>query len=72
MNIKIFKKYLSFIITAFLFVISIGYSLQLYFSWDDPLSADKAAPLEINLPIIDWNGYLSLSKQYQDDTLKDN
>lgn len=67
MNFKTYKNNLPFILTIFCFFLSIGYLLTIYFHWDDTISTKKS-PVEINLPVIQWEYYMNLSKKYKNDT----
>lgn len=55
------KHYIYLITTTILFVIIVVYSSAIYAKWDNQLDPSEAA-IEINLPVIEWNKYLDLSK----------
>jgi hypothetical protein len=68
MDIRDYKSYWPFVITVILFVVIAVYSLSIYFKWG--ISTDEVqTQVEVNLPVIDWNKYTVLSKQYQPDNL---
>jgi len=55
------KHYIYLITTTILFVVIEVYSSVIYAKWDNQLDPSDAA-VEINLPVIEWNKYLDLSK----------
>lgn len=59
------KAYWPFYTIIVLFLLALIYSISLYIRWDAPVP-DQNLSLEVNLPIIDWKSYESLSKQYED------
>lgn len=59
------KTYWPFYTIIVLFLLALMYSISLYVRWDAPVSNQNLS-LEVNLPIIDWKSYESLSKQYED------
>jgi hypothetical protein len=61
-NSMLNKDYFFLIASTFFFVICLGYSLFLYATWNADVDEDVYS-LEINLPVISWESYLSLSKQ---------
>ncbi len=62
MNLQKYKNYLPFIISTTLFLIIIIYSLIIYINWDKKLQNNETN-VEINLPVINWDKYMNLSKQ---------
>ncbi len=56
------KNHIYFITSLVLFVIIIGYTSVIYIGWDKEIE-EAESDVEINLPVIDWNKYLNLSKQ---------
>lgn len=62
MNLKKIKNYLIFILSILCFAITIIYSLNIYLNWDKVIQDEEI--LEVSLPIMDWNKYSNLSKQY--------
>lgn len=50
------------ILAGILFLASIGYAAIVYIKLDDPVD-DKKYDVEVNLPIVNWDHYLKLSKQ---------
>ncbi len=56
------KNYIYLIATTVLFVIITIYSSVIYINWDKELDESETA-VEINLPVIEWDKYLNLSKQ---------
>jgi len=69
MNIRRYKPYLSFLSLIALFLVLVIYTTLLYINWEKPLEKE-AYELEVSLPIIDWQKYSSLSKQYESTTMK--
>lgn len=57
------KDYIYFLIGLVFFSMIIIYSAIIYARWNNEVADD--AIVEINLPIIDWNSYFSLSKQLE-------
>lgn len=57
------KDYIYFLIGLMFFSVIIIYSAIIYARWNNEVTDD--AIVEINLPIIDWNSYFSLSKQLE-------
>ncbi len=55
------KTYSYLLASTILFVIIIGYSAFIYLNWGKEIDPSETA-IEINLPVIDWNKYLNLSK----------
>lgn len=62
MKIKDCKCYLPFIASIFLFLISVIWFISVHIDWND--DDRKELEVEITLPVIEWNKYTSLSKQY--------
>ncbi len=61
LNKEHFKNYSYFLISLMLFLVIIIYSGIIYINWDKEIDKSEIA-VEINLPVIDWNKYLNLSK----------
>lgn len=61
--IEKYREYLFFVTLVLMFLVVAISSLLLYLSWDEPL--EDSQYVEVNLPIIEWAKYTSLSKQYQ-------
>ena len=70
MKLKKYKNYLSFAVSTLLFILIIAYSVILYAGWDNDLG-DGADLFEVNLPIIDWQKYTNLSKQYEEGIIEE-
>lgn len=68
MEIKEYKSYLSFAVSVILFLVTVGYGLYLYSSWEQAVSQEEME-IEVNLPIVNWSKYTSLSKQYKIDKI---
>lgn len=64
MKIENYKKYTIPIIGFLLLLIMLGYSAFIYFGWDKKTDKPKYS-VEVSLPIIDWDRYSNLSKQYE-------
>lgn len=64
MKIENYKKYMVPIFGFLLLLIMLGYSAFIYFEWDDKVDKPKYS-VEVSLPVIDWNRYSNLSKQYK-------
>lgn len=62
MDLQKYKNYLPFILTTILFLLIILFSLILYINWNKKLT-DGEPSVEINLPVINWDKYMDLSKQ---------
>lgn len=72
MDLQKYKNYLPFILTTILFLLIILFSLILYINWNKKLS-DGETSVEINLPVINWDKYMDLSKQTNGNNInKDN
>lgn len=72
MNLQKYKNYLPFITSTILFLIIIIYSLIIYINWNKKLP-DNETSVEINLPVINWDKYMNLSKQTNGNNInKDN
>lgn len=65
------KNYISFLISLALFLIILLYSLGIYLKWNQPVE-EKASSVEVNLPVLDWQRYSTLSKQYENGINIDN
>ncbi|EKD48331.1 MAG: hypothetical protein ACD_65C00012G0002 [uncultured bacterium] len=61
LNKEQFKNYSYFLASLILFLAIIIYSGIIYINWNKEINRDEVA-VEINLPVIDWNKYLNLSK----------
>lgn len=68
MDIKKYKNYYTFIGSVALFLIAALYLGFVYLTWDDDKNGQNYS-VEVSLPIVDWQKYSSLSKQYPDDNL---
>ena len=68
-KIRKYREYLIFIIITCLFVITVIYAGIIYFRWDKVVN-EMAEEVEVSLPIIDWEGYSELSKQYENDIIE--
>lgn len=55
------KNKIIFIISSLLFVLGISFSFMVYLRWDNPIDPEEVS-VEINLPVIQWQQYLNLSK----------
>lgn len=62
MNIRNYKNYIPFIISIILFAITLFWFVSPQISRNGV--ADEELQLEIKLPVIEWNKYTNLSKQY--------
>ena len=65
------KNYIPFLISLALFLGMLLYALVIYVKWDRPVE-EKVSAVEINLPVLDWQRYSTLSKQYEDGINIDN
>lgn len=65
------KNYIPFLISLALFLGMLLCALVIYIKWDQPVE-EKASSVEINLPVLDWQRYSTLSKQYEDGINIDN
>ncbi len=63
MKIKNYKSYLPFGLSMLLFFVVILWLLSLYFNLNGKL--EEETKVEIKLPIIEWNKYMELPKQYE-------
>lgn len=64
MKIKNYKSYLPFGISMLLFLTVIFWLLSLYFNLNGKL--EEETTVEIKLPVIQWNKYMELPKQYEE------
>lgn len=64
-----YKEYLPFIASILMFLIILIYSAVLYIDWNKNITK-KDYQVEVSLPIIDWQKYSNLSKQYSNVNLK--
>lgn len=69
MELKNYKNYLQFLVSIVLFVVILIYSLVIYFGWNNPIDKSKQE-IEVALPVIDWQKYTNLSKQYEKDKIE--
>lgn len=69
MELKNYKNYLQFFISIVLFTTIIIYSMVIYFGWNKAIDKSKEE-IEVALPVIDWQKYTNLSKQYEKDKMK--
>lgn len=67
---KLNKQYLPFIISLVIFVIGASHSLYIYLTWDN--NGHQAPLIEVSLPVIEWQKYSNLSKQYEPVRIEDN
>lgn len=65
------KNYIPFLISLALFLIILFCSLVIYLKWDQPVT-EEASSVEVNLPVLDWQRYSTLSKQYENGINIDN
>lgn len=71
METKNFTDYLGLIAVVILFVVVMLYSVFLYLGWSEtPVEIQDS--VEINLPVIEWQKYSNLSKQYENNTIDQN
>jgi len=56
------KSYILIGVSLLLFVISLAEVLVYRSGWDDPVD-EMESSVQINLPVIDWDRYLNLSKR---------
>jgi len=56
------KSYILIGVSLLLFVISLTEVLVYRSGWDDPVD-EMESSVQINLPVIDWDRYLNLSKR---------
>jgi hypothetical protein len=63
MKIKNYKSYLPFGLSMLLFFVVILWLLSLYFNLNGKL--EEETKVEIKLPVIEWNKYMELPKQYE-------
>jgi len=61
LNKELLKNYAYFLASLVLFIIIAIYSTIIYINWNEEIDKSTIA-VEINLPVIDWNKYLNLSK----------
>ncbi len=61
-KLKKYGDYKFFIATILLFSISLIFLLFIYLNWNKQIESD-GYEIEINLPIINWGTYESLSKK---------
>lgn len=70
MNLNNYKEYLPFYAILGLFFILISFLFFMYIKWDKaPEKMDNH--VEVSLPVIDWENYTNLSKQYSNGRIKD-
>jgi len=63
MKVKNYKSYLPFGLSMLLFITVIFWLLSLYFNLNGKL--EEETKVEIKLPVIEWNKYMELPKQYE-------
>lgn len=63
MNIKNQREYAIFGLSILFFIVMLGYGAILYFNYNKPAEKNETT-VEVNLPVIDWQKYQSLSKHY--------
>lgn len=69
MELKNYKNYLQFFVSIVLFTAIVIYTLVIYFGWNNPIDKSKEE-IEVALPVIDWQKYTNLSKQYEKDKIE--
>lgn len=73
MKLQDLKQYTLFLIIASLFIISIISSMVILLKLNGEVeekAEENKTSLEINLPVIEWGKYDTLSKKYPDDKIK--
>lgn len=65
MKIKNYKSYLPLGLSMLLFLTVIFWLLSLYFNLNGKF--EEETKVEINLPVVEWNKYAELPKQYETD-----
>ena len=63
MNIKNYREYVFFGLSVLCFIVILGYAITLYVNYNKPAEKNETK-VEVNLPVIDWQKYQSLSKHY--------
>lgn len=63
MKIKDYKCYIPFVASIILFAITLFWFISTQISWNG--NGEEKLELEIKLPVLEWNKYTSLSKQYE-------
>lgn len=66
MNIKNYREYVIFGLSVLFFIVILGYAITLYVNYNKPAETNETneTKVEVNLPVIDWQKYQSLSKHY--------
>ena len=62
MKLKDCKCYLPFIASVLLFIVTAIWFVSAYIHWNG--KPEEEIKVEIKLPVIEWNKYTNLSKQY--------
>ena len=72
MKLNDLKEYTVFLIITGLFLVTTVMSLIVYINYNKKTadSADSKFSLEINLPVIEWGKYDTLSKKYPSDKIE--
>ena len=68
MIIQKYQNYFNFFLGILLFLVIIIYAIVLYFGWNEDLENGDYV-VEVSLPVMDWNTYSNLSKQYPADSI---
>ncbi|PIR55501.1 hypothetical protein COU74_00570 [Candidatus Peregrinibacteria bacterium CG10_big_fil_rev_8_21_14_0_10_36_19] len=63
-----YKEYWLFFVCILLFFVLIGYVLYIYFTWNANGNGDD--PIEVSLPVIEWQKYTNLSKTQEVSKIK--
>lgn len=63
MQFKNYREYIIFGLSTVFFVMIFVYGLMLYLNYKQPIE-QNGVMVEVNLPVIDWQKYQSLSKHY--------
>lgn len=58
------KGYVFIAVSFAFFVFSIGYISYISLGWNEPIDESESS-VQINLPVIDWDRYLNLSKRLE-------
>ena len=69
LSIAKYKEYFPFIASILMCFIAIIFLSIIYFNWDKTVEPEEYL-VEVSLPIINWQGYGDLSKQYEDDSIQ--
>ena len=69
MRIQKYKNYLHFGLSLVLFIVILGYATLIFLGSNGYFPSNGIEKVEVSLPLIDWQKYSSLSKQYEDGIL---